>query len=77
MCADQIQENSQKQDDTQFRNLARNLRPFYDRVVHNLTVYDGSEKCVFEGTVVGYKKIALLDQIQTKELVKSYKRTSN
>ena len=35
-----------------------------------LTVYDGSEKCVFEGTVVGYKKIALLDQIQTKELVK-------
>ena len=35
-----------------------------------LTVHDGSEKCVFEGTVVGYKKIALLDQIQTKELVK-------
>lgn len=47
-----------------------NLRPFYDRVVHILTVYEGSEKCVFEGTVVGYKKIALLDQIQTKELVK-------
>ena len=35
-----------------------------------LTVHDGSEKCIFEGTVVGYKKIALLDQIQTKELVK-------
>ena len=34
-----------------------------------LTVHDGSEKCIFEGTVVGYKKIALLDQIQTKELV--------
>ena len=34
-----------------------------------LTVYDGSEKCVFEGTVVGYKKIVLLDKIKTKELV--------
>ena len=47
-----------------------NPRPFYDRVAHILTVYEGSEKCIFEGTVVGYKKIALLDQIQTKELVK-------
>ena len=46
-----------------------NLRPFYDRVVHILTVYEGSEKCIFEGTVVGYKKIALLDEIKTKELV--------
>ena len=34
-----------------------------------LTVHDGSEKCVFEGTVVGYKKIVLLDKIKTKELV--------
>lgn len=34
-----------------------------------LTVHDGSEKCIFEGTVVGYKKIALLDEIKTKELV--------
>ena len=33
-------------------------------------MYDGSEKCVFEGTVVGYKKIVLLDKIKTKELVK-------
>lgn len=33
-------------------------------------MYEGSEKCIFEGTVVGYKKIALLDQIKTKELVK-------
>ena len=35
-----------------------------------LTVHDGSEKCIFEGTVVGYKKIALLDEIKTKELIK-------
>jgi alpha-L-fucosidase len=33
-------------------------------------VYDGSEKCVFEGTVVGYKKIVLLDETKTKELIK-------
>lgn len=35
-----------------------------------LTVHDGSEKCIFDGTVVGYKKIALLDEIKTKELIK-------
>ena len=35
-----------------------------------LTVHDGSEKCIFEGTVVGYKKITLLDEIKTKELIK-------
>ena len=33
-------------------------------------MHDGSEKCIFEGTVVGYKKIALLDEIKTKELIK-------